>query len=949
MGKFLGYEPVRNKSLKDGIILCGPETELMLEGRLLRMYNILVSEPVYLNNTGFFHIQGVTGGGKSTLIGTLAKPTDLVLTSTVANKESLQEKCPQVRVSTLHSFLLNNKKTYEVVIIDEASMRHFGEILLVAEKAKPKLIVLVGDVSQLKYFTRIPTASLRFSHHGDVLPVNITYNISHRIPCDVAASFQDVYPEKLLTTNKVVKSMKVVRYTGIQDIPKVNQILVFTRAEKCQLMEAGLQVKTIGEIQGCTYKTVCLVRTNKIPGEKIFSDKDQLLVGLTRHTHEFTYLTVLDDDSVSQRINAVLKKSVNELKGFTAKNANKVIKNKTDFVLKNLAAFRTEDRIKGGGCECVENKFRPSLATTSFENVNELVNNSGEQYTSIPEPALELPVKHSLVEVGIEDRIKGGGCEYVKHNARPSLATTGFENVDEFVYNSGEQYASVSYKPIPESAPESPIKQSLVEAADPAVLQSYFDRIFPHHKAIDTNMVTTIVDQNPIQILNKNVTSIVGRGLSKQKEYDCLRPAIMTNVPAPRQETQKEMLLALDKRNLNIPDIDLDVDQDFVIETMLERFENRIIKNKELYNKFRNEQIVLSTDTAVEWLGKQDTHIPKRIQQERLNVSELDRYQLTMKGNVKPQLDLDADKEYNAPQTVVFKEKEFNLYFAPIFKEVKDRLMIVKDESIQIFTDCSSDDFAHRLTKNWPVNYVAMLKTLEIDFKKFDKCQHSLLFRFECELYKRFGVSEEHIELWKKSHEHTVLKSFGAGVKARVNYQRKSGDPVTLLGNTIVSMAMITLLYDFEYAAFVGDDVSLFGVDIVDRNMYFTSIFGMESKVFAYNCSYFCSKFLLFLNHKVYFIPDPVKLLVKLGRHDLRNTEHVEEYRTSTIDLIRHYVDPVVVHYLALAVAERYNLNYSVEPLINALYSIISDGERFKELYFSYSTDIEYVGLLPEV
>lgn len=341
--------------------------------------------------------------------------------------------------------------------------------------------------------------------------------------------------------------------------------------------------------------------------------------------------------------------------------------------------------------------------------------------------------------------------------------------------------------------------------------------------------------------------------------------------------------------------------------------------------------------------------IPKRIQDETLNYDKLDKYELTLKSTVKPQLDLDANKEYNAPQTVVFKEKEFNLLYAPIFREIKNRMRCVMSDSVFIYSDLSPDQFANLLTSKLPVKDLKNKKTVEIDFKKFDKCQHSLLFRFECQLYKLFGMPQWMLDIWAQSHQHTTLKCYNAGVKTKVNYQRKSGDPATLLGNTLVSMGMIALTYDFQYGLFVGDDVSLFGVDYVDRNSYITSIFGMESKVFESYSSYFCSKFLLFIEDSVYFIPDPIKLLVKLGRHDLRNLDHVEEYRISTLDLIKGYADPVVAYHLAASVADRYLLNFSIVPLIETLYNIVADSNLFSELYYSYSDDIKYIGQLPDL
>lgn len=57
----------------------------------------------------------------------------------------------------------------------------------------------------------------------------------------------------------------------------------------------------------------------------------------------------------------------------------------------------------------------------------------------------------------------------------------------------------------------------------------------------------------------------------------------------------------------------------------------------------------------------------------------------------------------------------------------------------------------------------------------------------------------------------------------------------------------------------------------------YSDIFNFEAKT-HYRTSYFCGKFILASVDGFCVVPDPVKLLMKLGRRDLRNLAQVGEY-----------------------------------------------------------------------
>lgn len=253
-----------------------------------------------------------------------------------------------------------------------------------------------------------------------------------------------------------------------------------------------------------------------------------------------------------------------------------------------------------------------------------------------------------------------------------------------------------------------------------------------------------------------------------------------------------------------------------------------------------------------------------------------------------------------------------------------------------IFADMSADDFTKILSDRFPVRYLQSYKKLEIDIGKYDKSQHRLLFEVECALYKKLGIPDELILKWREAHEFTTLKDRKNGVKAFVEYQRKSGDASTFFGNTVVLMVVLCTIFDLSdsFGVFSGDDSILWMKDIIDRNDLCANIFNLESKFYKFENSYFCSKFLIEVKDQWFLIPDPLKILTKLGRHNISNWDHLEEYRISLCDLLSIYKRGEIYDALNVAFCERYKVNFSIEPLCVSILELISTKNNFKTLFY---------------
>jgi len=153
-------------------------------------------------------------------------------------------------------------------------------------------------------------------------------------------------------------------------------------------------------------------------------------------------------------------------------------------------------------------------------------------------------------------------------------------------------------------------------------------------------------------------------------------------------------------------------------------------------------------------------------------------------------------------------------------------------------------------------------------------------------------------------------------------------------------MAIVACTFDFNnvvFAAFVGDDSVIWGTEMfLHEPTYFCEkTFNVGVKMLQKNFVHFCSKFLIPVGDQWIFYPDPLKLLTKLGRHDARNFEHLEEYRKSILDLVGIYNNTTVHYFVAQAVAERYETSVDITEFLGALTSLIKSKSLFADLFYA--------------
>ena len=202
----------------------------------------------------------------------------------------------------------------------------------------------------------------------------------------------------------------------------------------------------------------------------------------------------------------------------------------------------------------------------------------------------------------------------------------------------------------------------------------------------------------------------------------------------------------------------------------------------------------------------------------------------------------------------------------------------------------------------------------EIDFGKFDKSQEEICLLVLVKILKRLNVDSWTLNDWIDCHTLNTLTYHKVGISDRTKYQRRSGDVLTFIGNTILLMAALAYTHDYKSAigGIFGCDDSIVFLNknhaIVDKSQQIADVFNLIAKLdnFA-TAPYFSGKFLIYSDGNYYLIPDPVKIITRLGRSDCYCKEHAELAWMSFSDNYKCYRDLDIRTNVCIAAANRYN------------------------------------------
>lgn len=345
--------------------------------------------------------------------------------------------------------------------------------------------------------------------------------------------------------------------------------------------------------------------------------------------------------------------------------------------------------------------------------------------------------------------------------------------------------------------------------------------------------------------------------------------------------------------------------------------------------------LVLDVASWKGWLSKQEVGLETMVRKDVETMSNWNDYNMSLKPEPKPNLTNQASTVVQQSQVLAASNKAMNAYFGPIQRKLKELIFAHLNPNIILNSEMSTTELGEAMTAVLTPAEAAKVKALMVDISKYDKSQDEFDITLQVEFFRWFGLSDYDAELLLATYRETKLISKDLKVQAELAFQQKSGGPFTWLGNTILLLVCVATVLDLRRANLVvlgGDDSIIWTNENTDGIFdAFGMLFNFDAKL-EKGSLMFCSKFVIDICNNWVLVPDPFKILVRLGRNDLRNEIHVEEYRRSLYDLTEALSDYRVVSILSRVLHAQYGLLFGEQMLV-ALRQTVSSKRRFQKLY----------------
>jgi hypothetical protein len=420
---------------------------------------------------------------------------------------------------------------------------------------------------------------------------------------------------------------------------------------------------------------------------------------------------------------------------------------------------------------------------------------------------------------------------------------------------------------------------------------------------------------------------------------EAIHPILVTTQAERALTTDYDLKIALEKRVLGNPTTKIDYEPNRVT-LLVERFMANVdtLKLGVLNLSLDIESFRLR---VTKWLITKPRKRAAILGSKPLMVNPL-KYFVTPRGDHKVRLDDSHPDGPDSGQLVAAHHVFWTSFFAPFFQGLLIKMMATLRSNIIFHSLMRWDELDGHIDNLLSGRYFT---TLELDISKFDKSQEGTMLEAQCRIMKLFGISDLVIDLWRSFHELCKLSAPKFGLSYMVKYQRRSGDALTWLGNTMVLTMIVAYLYPIEKAYMVllaGDDNLICmpkEVPIRDESRRAAEELNFEIKTLSLSDSmYFSSRFIILTRFGWITAADPVKLICRMGRNDIQGHEHLRAIHRSWSELHYVYLDFEVRNKLNEAVMSRYKwaLNItcqSVKVFIDTIAAIINDYDEFVKFY----------------
>ncbi|AGN29718.1 RNA-dependent RNA polymerase [Ageratum latent virus 1998] len=462
---------------------------------------------------------------------------------------------------------------------------------------------------------------------------------------------------------------------------------------------------------------------------------------------------------------------------------------------------------------------------------------------------------------------------------------------------------------------------------DPSIIQDAVDELFPNHHCVDDRFFQEWVETHDIDLEVTNCNLDMSNFNDWTKGSDTrLCPTLQVGGLSHRVPTQREALVAIKKRNMNVPELQSQFDHNTVLNTCVQRFLTHVI------DKTRMSKLMPISGEELYYFNQyiENKNPPLSEYKGPIPLVALDRYMHMIKTTLKPVEEDSLHIERPVPATITYHKKGVVMMTSPYFLCAMVRLLYVLKSKFTIPTGKY-----HQIFQMDPKRLKNSKFFKEIDFSKFDKSQGHLHHDIQWKLLSYLGMPEHVIDTWFNAHEVSHIYDQNCGIGFSVDFQRRTGDACTYLGNTLVTLSVLSYVYDLSkpdilFVTASGDDSLIGSLSELprDREDLCVSLFNFETK-FPHNQPFICSKFLLVVDcddgsEEVLAVPNPLKLLQKLGPKNLQVTV-LDDYYQSLCDILWVFEDADICKRVAdLAEYRRFKGLHKCQFLESALLSLPS-------------------------
>nr|BCA25922.1 polyprotein [Little cherry virus 2] len=429
-------------------------------------------------------------------------------------------------------------------------------------------------------------------------------------------------------------------------------------------------------------------------------------------------------------------------------------------------------------------------------------------------------------------------------------------------------------------------------------------------------------------------------GTLKVDRGDVVVPVIRSSIGSKKLNRLKQNLITYEARNF-ISDAGADrLCSDVTAGRMVDNFFNNYIDSDKLSLEV-SDQITFNKRSVGEWLDKRDgrrfNNVMKDLTTQIIPENDLTSFKLMLKTDSKPKLDDSVLSSVPSGQNIVYHRGSVNALFSHIFCQTVERLHRVLKRNFLLATGMSQDEFEMYLNDGLN-NKVQDLFCSEVDISKFDKSQGPLIKQIEEMVLRRLGVDSEVLDWWYSSEYESVCSSFDKSLTVSVDAQRRTGGSNTWLGNTIVNMVLLAYVKEFDpntFVCFSGDDSLVLSRDPIYFDFFKLSLeLGFDVKFTPVATPYFCSKYLINTEDRIYIVPDIFKLVTKLGRVFARTKAEGLETFESFKDSIKWFGRDDVVGLLAYYHQEKYGPSKHVYDAACAIHCIGANFDQYSRLAY---------------